>query len=276
MTDMTDPEIQRAHDARVPYVEPEGLGRPEGRTVRQRPNTSVIESYLIQQHTWRTEVGNVVTRASVERPITPEEIEAAAPADHWLVTAWNPPGNRRSLSENERLNERLRSELAEQGASIEGVVATTPPDRSWVEDTLVVTGIREEAILEIARDHWQPAITALSPTTLTIVPTGILPGLRGGIALREDVVSPPTCPMRIDDEPDALCTMRGGPWVSASIHAALLWKVHRGLLLSRLGCVPCADGSRPTLGPLAKTGGPIAIRPDDLDLASRYGGYVWR
>lgn len=52
MTDMTDPEIQRAHDARVPYVEPEGLGRPEGRTVRQQPNTSVIESYLSQPHTW--------------------------------------------------------------------------------------------------------------------------------------------------------------------------------------------------------------------------------
>ncbi len=244
--------------------------------MRQRPNTSVIESYLIQQHTWRTDGGNLVTRASVELPPSPEEIETAAPVEHWLVTAWNPLGNRRSLSENERLNERLRTELLGQGASIEGVVATSPPDRSWVEDTLVVTGIREDAILEIARDYWQPAITALSPTTLSIVPTGILPGLPGGIALREDVVSPPTCPMRIDDDPDALCTMRGGPWVSASIHAALLWTVHRGLLLSRFGCVPCADGSRPTLGPLAKTGGPIAIRPDDLDIASRYGGYVWR
>lgn len=273
---MIDPEIQRAHDARVPYVEPEGLGRPEGRTQRQRPNTSVIESYLIQQHTWRVEGGNVVTRASTQRPPTNEEFEAAAPADHWLITAWNPLGNARSLAENERLNERLTSELLEAGATIDRLVATTPADRSWVEDTLAVTGIREDAIVEVARDYWQPAITALSPTTLSIVSTGLLPGLRGGTALREDVVAAPTCPMRVDDEPDALCTMRGGPWVSASIHAALLWRVHRDLLLSRLGCAPCGDGSRPTLGPLGQAGGPIAIRPDDLTLASRYGGYVWR
>ncbi|MGE0818200.1 MAG: DUF3293 domain-containing protein [Candidatus Nanopelagicales bacterium] len=273
---MIDPEIQRAHDARVPYVEPAGLGRPDERTTRQRPNAGLIESYLTQQHTWRSPEGNVFTRPSTDRLPSPAELDAAAPADHWLMTAWNPLGNRRSLSENEAANDRLRADIAARGGRVVDVVATTPPDRSWIEDTLVIADVDEAVLVELALDYWQPALTALSPTTFTIVATGLVPGFKTATALRDDVVAPPTCPMRVDDEPDALCTMRGGPWISASIHAALLWKVHRSLLLSRLGCVPCADGDLPTLGPLARTGGPIALRPDDLDLASRYGGYVWR
>lgn len=273
---MIDPEIQRAQDARVPYVEPEGLGRPEGRRTRQRPNVSVVESYLTQQHVWRSADGTVVTRAAAAgRPSAADLAESEQP-DRWLVTAWNPVGNRRTLAQNEAANDRLARDVEAAGGQVHAVVATVPPDRSWVEDTLVVSGLDEDALIAIALDYWQPAFAGLSPTTLTVVSTGLIPGLRRAVAMREDVVGSPTCPMRSDDEPGALCTMRGGPWISAAIHAAAIWRVHRGLLLSRLGCRPCADGTRPTLGPLGKAVGPIEVRPNGLDLASRYGGYVWR
>ena len=64
--------------------------------------------------------------------------------------------------------------------------------------------------------------------------------------------------------------MRGGPWISASIHAAAIWRAHRRLLLARFPCESCAGGMLPVLGPPGR-----AISLGGLVLPSRYAGWAW-
>jgi len=291
-----DPEIRRAHAARVPYLLPAEVGTHEGRHVRQRPKATPWVAYSWQQHTWHVAGGRLVLRPTTTgippHPDQPPELRdriqalqkeqgiAIAPTvdeepdDHWILTAWNPVGRPSTLAENLAANDRLREAVEDLGGVV-GDVATTPPDRSWLEDSVLVAGIDDDAARTLAEAAGQPMYTALSPSRMSLRPTRFVqwPTFVCG---REETVVPASCPMRTDDEPGALCAMHGGPWVSASIHAATVWQAHRHLLVTRLGCGPCADGTLPTLGPLGRTGGPIAVPGSELILASRYGGYAWR
>lgn len=115
---------------------------------------------------------------------------------------------------------------------------------------------------------------AMGLDTITIVPTGLSDEVHLVTLEREEISLPLTCPMRTDDLPGARCVIRGGPWISASIHAASIWVTHRQLLLERLGCASCENGTQPTLGPLAHMRGPISL--EEHQISSRYSGYSWR
>ena len=74
------------------------------------------------------------------------------------------------------------------------------------------------------------------------------------------------CPARYPANDDKQCTMVGGPFGSAAIHAAGIWGTTRKQFLSRLGCTPCKTQPAPTSG---------AILLHQPDMPSRFGGFQW-
>ena len=268
---------ERAAHARVPYQGPAALSDAAGRSTRVPATVALVDSYRTQQHVWQQ--GDV--RMSVRLDPATVRRDDAPPPKHdegtrWLITAWNPWTRPLTLDENEHATRTLIADVETFGGTVLAVAATTPPERTWLEDTLVVEGLLPDVVLALARGFGQPALTALTVDTWTVVPTGItdLPVLTGCPLTSTEPSS--TCPMRTDNEPDGRCLLHGGPWTSSSIHASALWRAHRNLLLSRLGCTPCRDGQNPTLGPFGDVVGATRVPGTHLVVASRYGGYVWR
>ena len=269
-----DHETAMAHNAQVPYLRPAGIGDVEGRLIRVPAPVSLAESYATQEHTSVRHGTRVVVRATLDNPLAPMTSDDGFGIAKWLITGWNPLGEPCTLAENLEHNERLL-ERVKTGSIIFGeLLHTTPPDRSWIEDTLVIAGLTTETILEIAREFRQPAITLWQDKFLTIIPTGLVEGLEAVTRELTVELRSLTCPMRIDDVEGAKCAMHGGPYGSSAIHSAAIWGCHRNLLVPRLGCGSCDDGTVATLGPHARARGPIML--DDVCIASRYGGYVWR
>ncbi len=267
-----DHEIERAHEARVPYHSPVNPGTPEGRVVRLPAAESLATSYATQEHTSLRHGRRAVVRGWLDSTVTmPTEFFGPT---KWMLSAWNPDGAASSLAENVARTETLLDELRRRGALIAEVLATTPPDRAWVEDTVVFAGLDADTVVDVARDFGQPALTAWRDTFLTLIPTCLVDGIQH--ETREAIVElrPQTCPMSVDDIEGARCAMHGGPYGSRAIHSAAIWSTHRQLSLTRLGCDPCAGGTEPTLGPLGSAVGPVML--GEIDIASRYGGYVWR
>jgi hypothetical protein len=262
------PEIERAHAAQVPYVEPASLQDPEGRRVRRRPNAALHESFQTQRHISTRSGRRTQTYAGALLPPPPED--SRDPIIAWFLTAWNPLGRPSTLDENRSAHSALVATIEAAGGTVLDVVTTVPPDRSWLEETVRFRGFPGRKAIELAADFGQPAITAIGLDSLTIVPTGLHPGV--DLVTHDYLVDPVTvhCPMNTDDEPGARCTSRGGPWTSSSIHAAALWSTHRDLVVSRLGCDTCDAGGAPIAG---SSGAPQLLEPPAL--ASRSGGYSW-
>ena len=57
-----------------------------------------------------------------------------------LVTAWNPLGEVCTLAHNTSRSDDLLQRLVATGGVVAEVLRTTPPDRSWIEDTIVFSG----------------------------------------------------------------------------------------------------------------------------------------
>jgi hypothetical protein len=190
----------------------------------------------------------------------------------WLITAWNPVGRHCSLRENEGASQRLIARVVRVGGAIARTLATTPPTRAWLEDTLLVSGLDRPTVVGLAVEFEQPAVTAWTADALVILPTGLTGEVAPASLGWVEQIVPLTCPMRSDDIPGERCILHGGPFISASMHAAAIWRDHRRLLTSRLRCEPCDDGRGPTLGPYG-AGGVITL--SDVLLGSRYGGYAW-
>jgi hypothetical protein len=256
----------------VPYRDPVDLSTPEGRRQRAEPVESLADSYLRQRHSWHDGERLVAVRL-VEQAQLPPPVESESIV---LLTGWNPLAQPSTLEENLRRNRRLARDVARRGGIVLGEVATTAHDRSWLEVALRIGGLGDPAVRELAIAYGQAAYTRIGEDRVRIQASGLveLPSMVGWA--ERSTTPPSTCPMRRDDLEARRCAMRGGPWVSASIHAASIWKAHRALLITHLGCQPCADGRQPTLGPLGRTVGPVPTPGSRLVLASRYGGYAWR
>jgi hypothetical protein len=266
-----DEEFQRAGVNGVRYLEPAGLGVPKGRRTRLPSEVGLAESYATQQHAWQEEGQRVILRP-LDHEVPVREKPPGGPT-RYLIAASNPLGRLCTARDNLRLTERLRARLTRCGADVERVVTTLPPGRGWYEDTFCVSSTSEPAMRELALELGQPAFTVWTDAALRVVPTGLVEGITSTSRGWELVTLPRTCPMRGDDHASDRCTMRGGPWISASITAAAIWTSHRAGLVRGLGCDACADGTRPFAGPLGRARGVIPLR--DVVVASRYGGYVW-
>jgi hypothetical protein len=265
-------ELEAARNARVPYLDPGDLGSYQGRRERVVPSTDVATSYLTQDY--------VRVRRGVRVHVRPLAESAAPggldrPDTVWLLTAWNPDGRASTLAEQQESNAQLRQRVLRAGGQIVGVGVTASPDRSWVEDHIRVVGLGADVAIRIGVQSGQPAVPALLCDMVVVMPTGRMPTLRQStmVAVTRYQIAR-TCPMRLDDTLGARCTMRGGPYGSAAISAAAVWGSHRRLLLRRLGCDACADGSQPTSGPWGRAVGAESF--GDMVLPSRFGGWAWR
>ena len=269
-----DPEIEQAHNARVPYLSPDNIGDPDGRLVRVPPSVPLAESYATQEHHSLRRGMRAIVRARLDSTSPTPKPEEVYGITKWMVTAWNPLGRVCTFDENTELNCDLLERLMSEQILFGEVLRTTPPNRSWLEDTYVFAGMDEASVRDVARAFGQPAFTAWRDKYLTVIPTGLVDGLE--TVTREVTVElrPMTCPMRVDDLEEKKCVIHGGPFGSRAIHAAAIWSTHRELIMPRLGCTPCGGGVDPTLGPLAGAGGPVMLT--DIGLASRHGSYVWR
>jgi hypothetical protein len=266
------PDLQAAHDARVPYLDPRELGSHSGRREQALPAMDVATSYPSQVYVRVRHRVREIVRPLAE-DVEPGDLER--PDTVWLLTGWNPDGRASTLAEQAQSNARLRQRVLQAGGRIVGVGVTAARDRSWIEDHLRVTGLSADVAIRIGEESGQPAVPALLHEAVVVVPTGRLPAIRlSAVATVTHHQVARTCPMRVDDEARARCTLRGGPFGSAAIHAAAVWANHRGLLLPRFGCDACADGSLPTLGPWGAAEGAESLT--DLVVPSRFGGWAWR
>ncbi len=263
-------QIQEASAAGVRFVPPERLNCPLGRRVRQAPNEPVALSWLSQRHLWLDDGERVWLEPSAETVGMPELDRGT----RWLLTGWNARGRHCSLSENDAAQAELTGQVLEHGAEVIRRVATVPPDGSWLEETLMVTGLDVWEAQELAAAAGQHAVSAWDGDVLLVLVTGP-DGQQQRSARRCSLVRRARhCPMRLDDVDGARCFMWGGPYGSAAIHAASLWTSHRSLLLDWMGCDACQDGALPTLGPWGRARGAISVH--DQLLPSRHGGWSWR
>ena len=67
------------------------------------------------------------------------------------------------------------------------------------------------------------------------------------------------CPMQLTPGNGEYCHMRGGPWTSASIHAAAGWCSQRNRLVAAVGCDTCEGTRHQFQGKIHSSGGPITI-----------------
>jgi hypothetical protein len=226
------------------------------------------ESYETQVHVSRQGSGRIaMTPTEVVGLDLPPWLSAART---WFVTAWNAYGEPCTLAENLARTFDLRQAVIELRARHVGDVVTAPPDLSWVEDAMVVDGLDIGEAAALGRSFGQPAVSALGPGQLAIVPTGVRDDLRAVTLNAELREWSSGCPLRPGEA--GTCQGDGGPWGSAAIHAAALWATHRSVVLPRLGCGVCLDG-RSEHDPFSGRGAPSVL--DQPALPSRYGGYSW-
>ena len=255
---------------RAGYVGPYNGGDPEGRSRRSPARTRLDESYEQQVLVWRAN-GLRLLLAPTSSP--PDE----RPGHPWggtvlLITAWNAHGAACTLAQNDRAQQQLVSDVERAGGTLVSRAHAVPPERDWVEELLVVSGLDDDSGLDLARRAGQAAIVRVDDDVVRVVPTRTVAAVARSSRPWTLSARPETCPMRLDDVADAPCVVHGGPWTSRSIHAAALWQTHRDLLAPRLGCAVCHDATRPVAGP---GGGRGAIMLEPMKLGSRHGGYVW-
>lgn len=258
-------EVESARRAAVRYREPASLGDPRGRHRRDPDPTPLTTSYATQLY---------LLDVRILRPLPDVVPEPALDGGvRWVLTGWNPGGAATTMRAQERAQSLLRAEVVLAGGRVVADGVTSAPDRAWVEDHLLVEGLVAAAAVRLGRAAGQPAVVALAGDVLTVVPTGLRPDVERTSRRFVVEAAPTTCPMRTDGVRGARCVARGGPWISASIHAAVLWRAHRRLLLEPFGCAPCATGDLPILGPFPGPTGAIGMT--ELTLPSRYGGWAW-
>lgn len=258
-------ELERARQhTRVP-VDPLALGQPDGR--HQRVNHSseeISRSYALQ--------GYFIDLDGVRQLLVPDR-EASDLTDdareYHLLTAWNPAGRRSTFRENDSAQCRLRARLGEH---VVGRGVAVPPDHTWFEEVLVVDGLNDGQAIEVGLEFDQPAVVAWAAGQLRVIATSALSVVDPvDFSARLELASG-SCPIRDDLDPVGRCVSRGGPWVSASIHAHALWSDHRALGVRLLGCERCVDGRLPAWdGP-----GGSSIALSSVCIGSRYGGASWR
>lgn len=263
----TPQQSERAREATTRPGAPTELGNHELRLLRKPPGQPLAVSYARQEYRLQHEGEHLLLSPADAR----RHALTAAPFPFegrvHLLTAWSPRGEAGTFREFQRLHAQLRAGLDERGAIL-GEATAVASDGNWFEPQVIAASLPDEAAVELALEHGQAAAIAWEGDEVTVLPTG----------LREEVVREifpvtlhrlpsATCPVRADIDPEGRCVRWGGPWVSASIHAAALWQDHRAVGIQLLGCDSCDGGRREDWG---------AVQLASQVLVSRYGNATWR
>ncbi len=266
-------QLNLAQAQRVIPDFPEGLNDPELRLIRRPPRRPLADSYRTQQYDFGDAGSHYVLTPQI--PGTTSGPSAAPPIElpvHF-VSNWHPHGAASTLDDCLTAQEELTARLTLPELGFRFAVAIGE-DQAWFEGFSMVFGLEDAQAVELARTSGQPAAVRWDADSLLVLPTGLRPEIAStttGWRLESEEVA--TCPVRKDADPTGRCTNFGGPYGGRAIHAAALWRAHRSVAITLLGCDPCADGREPIWGN-PRRGGAVSLAPEIID--SRYGGYTWR
>jgi hypothetical protein len=256
------PEIERAHNARVPGLQSQAIPDAEGTYIGLPASDSLHASYESQLHVRVAGGQRIVQRSGALLP--PPAPGSREPITGWLLSAWNPHGNASTLNENLAFTDALRDTIVELGGLIVATVTTVPPDHSWLEDSIAFRRVSPEVVHQLAVRFGQPTFTAFGFFMVTLIPTGLRDDVHLVTLDYEEEQLPATCPMRTEDLAGQECLIPAGPGTCDAIHSTSIWSAHRSLLVARLGCRECVT---PDIGPSEHR-----LHLADMVMANRYGG----
>jgi hypothetical protein len=234
------------------------------RTRREPAQETLVASYYHQQYRF----GDLEIKQT-------DEPDPNTNINGFIITAWNPFGKPTSESENLRLNEQLREKLVAKNINFEPIV-TLASNWRWLEDSYLVTNIEIEQAEKLATDFGQLAFVQLkgNEALIRLTRNANFMNLDKKLLVISNITSKELttfkCPARYPAENNSKCTMVGGPYGSAAIHAAAIWSTTRAIFLKRLGCTPCNKGREHIGGP-----GGEAILVREPHMPSRFGGFQW-
>lgn len=239
------------------------LGSKGGRRIRPQPHETLAQSYLRQRYRIEREGLSLWVE-----PGPPDEMDGPQnPA--FIISAWSPQGTVANYQDNQRLHRRLRDQLSRQGHQRVAEIVGVAGDQSWFEAAHLVEDIDESIAVNLAAEFGQAAVVRWHRHRLTIIPTGVLPGIRRRNVTVRIRLAGAMCPLR-DDELDGIqCVRRGGPWGSYPIHLYAVQLFHRSIALNLLGCEPCDAGRVHVM--MQRDLQPHAF----MALGSRHGGVYW-
>jgi hypothetical protein len=252
-----NPRIEGRTDWSSPH------GYPDRRK-RFPAQETLLGSYINQQYRFQ------------DKEITPSETRTI---NHFLngviLTAWNKFGQPTEEQQNLIQNEHLKQHLEERKLKYEPIL-TLASNFRWLEDSYLVEGLTFHQAEDIATAYGQLAFVILhdNKAVVRLTTNASFMGLPRDTELTTFVTMKEVgynhCPARYQANDKTKCTMVGGPYGSAAIHAAGIWGTTRKQFVSRLGCTPCNAKPNATVPP--KDG---AILVSEPDMPSRFGGFQW-
>jgi len=268
----TPEQLARAKEQRVLPVIPEHLNDPELRLIREPPASPLADSYRTQGYTFEHDNRRYVL--TPERSGTVSDPSVVPPTEFpaHFVGSWHRGGAPSTFADCVAAQGKLSARLAELSIAQWRATAVAE-DRTWFEGFVLVSGLDDGQVVALGRAAGQPAVVRWDAAGLAVLPTGLQADIPPSTTpWRLVPAEAATCPVRKDADPAGRCTKYGGPYGSSAIHAAALWRAHRSVAVTLLGCGPCADGREPIWG--NPRGGALSLASEII--GSRYGGYTWR
>jgi hypothetical protein len=248
-------------DERTDWSSPHGYPDRHKRFPAQE---SLLGSYLHQQYRFNNKSLTPTTKASKDLGL-----------NGVILTAWNKFGAPTEEQQNLKQNQELKEHLEERDLKFEPIL-TLASNFRWLEDSYYVEGLTFQQAEDIATAFGQLAFITIdkNKATVRLTTNASFMGLPRETELATNLqlteITYNHCPARYPANDEKTCTMVGGPFGSAAIHAAGIWGTTRKQFLSRLGCTPC---DTPAKGPITPKDGAILV--SEPDMPSRFGGFQW-
>ena len=236
----------------------------EDRTKRFPAQETLLGSYLHQQYRFKNLRLTPTNRATKNHNL-----------NGVILTAWNKFGAPTEEQQNIEQNEELKQHLEERNLRVEPIL-TLASNYRWLEDAYFVEGLTFQQAEDIATAFGQLAFITLeaNKAIVRLTTNASFIGLPRETELTTNIqvteVTFNHCPARYPANDENKCTMVGGPFGSAAIHAAGIWRTTRKHFLTRLGCTPC---NTPAQTPSKPKDGAILV--SEPDMPSRFGGFQW-
>ena len=238
-----------------------GHRRPIGVPV---PEADVIASHLTQDVVLDL-AGAPPVRLNLG-PATEEESTGPFPFDFPVaVYGTLPPLSVFERSYGMRLPEDLQLYLANHRMRSQTATAFAD-DRRWVETVVLADATDADTAWLAARIYLQPFYSVWRPEGGRTV-IEVRESDRGELVTqgfgRVGRLTARTCPLLPGSGRGDLCRMHGGPWISASIHAAAWWRRKRARAVEAVGCDTCGDASIKIFpfGRITGGGGTVSVGP---------------